>query len=56
MVKEGDVFKARRKKIEVGETYNGTVEVKIGLTATDQIITEGYQSVYDGQVITTEVK
>jgi hypothetical protein len=56
MVKEGDVFKARKKKVEVGEAYNGIVEVKTGLTATDQLITEGYQVVYDGQVITTEVK
>ncbi len=56
MVKEGNFFKARKKKVEVGETYNGVVEVKVGLISTDQIITEGYQVVYDGQVITTEVK
>ena len=56
MVKEGNVFKARRKKINVGETYNGVIEVKAGLDPSDQIITEGYQVVYDGQVITTEVK
>jgi RND family efflux transporter MFP subunit len=56
MVKEGNVFKARKKKVEVGEIYNGIAEVKTGLSATDQVITEGYQSVYDGQVITTEVK
>jgi membrane fusion protein, multidrug efflux system len=56
MVKEGDVFKARKKKVEVGETYNGIVEVKTGLAATDQVITEGYQVVYDGQIITTDVK
>ena len=56
MVKEGNVFKARRKKINVGETYNGMIEVKAGLTASDMIITEGYQVVYDGQVVTTEVK
>jgi membrane fusion protein, multidrug efflux system len=56
MVKEGNVFKARKKKVEVGEAYNDNVEIKMGLTASDQIITEGRQSVYDGQVITTEVK
>lgn len=56
MVKEGNVFKARKKKVEAGETYNGIVEVKAGLTVTNQVITEGYQSVYDGQVITTDVK
>ncbi len=52
-VKEGDVLKARKKLVNVGEVYNGMVEVKMGLTATDQIITEGYQNVYDGQKITT---
>jgi membrane fusion protein (multidrug efflux system) len=56
MVKEGNVFKARKKKVEVGQAYNDSVEIKTGLTAADQIITEGRQSVYDGQVITTEVK
>ncbi|MFI5130160.1 MAG: efflux RND transporter periplasmic adaptor subunit [Chitinophagales bacterium] len=56
MVKEGNVFKARKKKVNVGETYGGIVEVKAGLAASDQIITEGYQVVYDGQVVTTDVK
>jgi multidrug efflux pump subunit AcrA (membrane-fusion protein) len=56
MVKEGDVFKARKKKITTGETYNSIVEIKEGLTAADKIITEGYQSVYEGQVITAEVR
>lgn len=56
IIKEGNVFKARKKKVDVGETYGGTVEVKNGLLASDQVITEGYQNVYDGQVVTTEVK
>lgn len=56
IVQEGDVSKARKKQVNVGEIYNGMVEVKSGLTPADKIITEGYQSVYDGQVITTEVK
>jgi len=38
----------------VGENFGGRVEIKgNSLTATDILITEGYQSVYDGQVITT---
>jgi RND family efflux transporter MFP subunit len=56
IVKEGDVMKARKKNVNVGEVYNGMIEVKAGLTASDRIITEGYQSVYDGQAVTTEVK
>jgi multidrug efflux pump subunit AcrA (membrane-fusion protein) len=56
MVKEGNVFKARKKKVDLGQTYNGMAEIKAGLTGADQIITDGYQSVYDGQTITTELK
>jgi membrane fusion protein, multidrug efflux system len=53
MVKEGNKTVARKKTINVGETYNGMVEVRAGLSAGEQIITEGYQVVYDGQLITT---
>lgn len=56
MVKEGNVFKARRKTVNLGQTYNGFAEIKAGLSAGDQIITDGYQSVYDGQTITTKLK
>ena len=53
-VKEGDVMKARKKQVIVGENFGGIVEIKgSSLTATDVIITEGYQSVYDGQTIVT---
>ena len=52
-VKEGDVLKARKKTVNVGEVYNGIAEIKMGLAPTDQVITEGYQNVYDGQTITT---
>lgn len=53
MVKEGNRTVARKKTINIGETYNGMVEVRAGLAAGEQIITEGYQVVYDGQLITT---
>jgi len=56
MVKEGNVLKARKRKVELGQTYNGMAEIRSGLTTADQIITEGYQSVYDGQAITTALK
>jgi membrane fusion protein (multidrug efflux system) len=55
-VKEGNALKARKRKVVLGQTYNTLAEIKSGLTTADQIITEGYQSVYDGQVITTETK
>jgi membrane fusion protein (multidrug efflux system) len=55
-VKEGDMMKARKKTVNVGEAYNGMIEVKMGLTPADRVITEGYQNVYDGQTVTTNVK
>jgi membrane fusion protein, multidrug efflux system len=57
IVNEGNVKKARKKQVVLGENFNGKVEVKgNSLVATDVIITEGYQSVYDGQVVTTDAK
>lgn len=51
--KSGNRMVARKKVIHVGENYEGMIEVKDGLKEGDQIITEGYQTLYDGQVITT---
>jgi len=57
IVKEGNVTKARKKSVIVGENFGGMVEIKGNtLSATDTIITEGYQTVYDGQTVTTDVK
>jgi membrane fusion protein, multidrug efflux system len=53
MVKEGDRFIARKKTIFVGQAYADKIEVRSGLNAGDQLITEGYQNLYEGQVITT---
>ena len=47
---------ARKKNITVGQFYGDRLEVKSGLQAGDLVITEGYQSLYEGQLITTEVK
>jgi RND family efflux transporter MFP subunit len=44
---------ARKKPVEIGETYGDKIEIKSGLQAGDQIITEGFQALYDGQLITT---
>jgi RND family efflux transporter MFP subunit len=51
--KEGDKMLARRRTVNVGEAYNGLIEIKSGLTGGELIITEGYQAAYDGQTITT---
>lgn len=55
-VKEGNKLIARKKVISVGEMYGNVMEVKSGLQLGDQVITEGFQSLYDGQLITTETK
>jgi RND family efflux transporter MFP subunit len=55
-VKEGDKLVARKRTVTVGELYNDKLEVKSGLQAGDQLITEGFQNLYDGQLITTQVK
>ncbi len=46
---------AKKKIINIGEVYSNNVEVKTGLAAGEMLITEGYQSIYEGQGITTEV-
>ena len=56
MEKSGDNTIARKKAVNVGEVYDGKIEIKSGLSGGELLITEGYQSVYDGQSITTGVK
>lgn len=53
MEKAGDKMVARKKTVIAGEAYNGLMEIKSGLTGGELIITEGYQTVYDGQAVTT---
>lgn len=53
MEKAGDKMVARKKVVNVGEAYNGFIEIKNGLAGGELIITEGYQTVYDGQSVTT---
>lgn len=53
MEKEGDKMVARKRTITVGEAYKDLIEITAGLKKGDLIITEGYQSVYDGQSVTT---
>ena len=51
-----DRMVAKKKTINIGEVYSNNVEVKTGLTVGDLLITEGYQSIYEGQGIMTEMK
>ena len=52
--KEGDKLIARKRKVIIGELYGDQIEIKQGLKEGDQLITEGFQSIYDGQLITTQ--
>ncbi len=52
-VKEGDRLVTRKKPIRIGMMYGDKVEVLSGIQAGDNIITEGYQGLYDAQPLTT---
>lgn len=47
---------AVKRAVTVGELYNDKLEIRSGLQAGDRLIIEGFQGLYDGQVITTDVK
>jgi RND family efflux transporter MFP subunit len=43
---------AKKKAVSIGQSYSDKVEVLAGLQPGDKLITVGYQSLYDGQLIT----
>ncbi|MEO8768427.1 MAG: efflux RND transporter periplasmic adaptor subunit [Ferruginibacter sp.] len=47
---------ARKKIITIGDAYGELVEIKSGIAAGEQLITEGYQNLYEGQQVGTDVK
>lgn len=53
-VKENNKMVARKKSVQAGEVYGEKIEIKKGLAAGEQFISEGFQSLYDGQLITTQ--
>ena len=53
-VAEGKNLIARKKQVTVGELSDNLIEVKTGLASGDQLITEGFQTVYDGQSLRTK--
>jgi len=55
-VMEGGKMFARKKMVATGEFYGNNIEVLSGLAAGDILVSEGYQSIYDGQLITTSIK
>lgn len=55
-VKEGGKLLARKKNVTIGELYMDQLEIRSGLQAGDVIISQGFQNLYDGQVITLTAK
>jgi len=53
---EGGKKVARKKAVTVGEIYGEKIEVKTGLSTGDKLITQGYQGLYEGQLVTTDAK
>lgn len=47
---------AHRIVVNIGEVYGENVEIKGGLKVGDQLVNEGFQNLYEGQMITTTVK
>lgn len=45
---------ARKRPVNIGFLNGDMLEIKTGLKAGDVLITEGFQSLYDGQVITNQ--
>ena len=52
-VNENGKLKARKRPVDVGELYGNNLEVKSGLKPNDALITEGFQGLYDGQLVVT---
>ncbi|TKK68652.1 efflux RND transporter periplasmic adaptor subunit [Ilyomonas limi] len=53
-VNENGKLIARKRTVAMGKMYDDTLEITSGLQPGDQIITQGYQGLYDGQLITTK--
>lgn len=52
-VLENNKLIARKKRVTVGELYGDRLEVSSGLTSEDQIIVQGFENIYEGQIIKT---
>lgn len=55
-VNENGKWRAKKRPVEVGELYGEQLEIHKGLAAGDKLITDGFQGLYDGQLISTDLK
>jgi membrane fusion protein, multidrug efflux system len=51
--KEGSEVVAKKRDVTIGELSGDSIEVKSGLQPGDQLITDGFQGLFDGQPIVT---
>ena len=45
---------AHKRSVTIGQPYADKIEIKSGLEAGDQLITDGFQGLYEGQLITIQ--
>jgi len=50
----GNKMQAKRQAVVLGEIYRDSVEIKSGLAAGWQLVTSGYQNIYEGQILTSQ--
>src|SRR5580700_945227 len=53
-VQQNDKLVAHKKSITIGQTYGDKVQVTAGLDFGDKLITDGFQGLYEGQLITIQ--
>jgi len=46
----------RKQTVLIGEVYGDNVEIKSGLKGGEELVTEGYQALYEGQVVSIVTK
>lgn len=56
MVEENGKKVARKRSISIGDFYGELIEVTAGLSASEKLITKGFQGLYEGQLLTLAAK
>lgn len=56
METKGDRSVASKRPVNIGESYGNNIEIKTGLKAGEKIITEGFQNLYEGQIVSADTK
>jgi len=51
---DGGKTVAHKKSVTIGQSYDDKVEVAGGLQQGERLVTDGFQGLYEGQLITTQ--